>query len=145
MIGEHFEIVILLTCDLNFLQTKENGGVMINFQTGDDQFTAEELDENIFFTVQKLKVGETSAAELIQVQGGKNAYRLIHLMHKVDFHVGTIETDYAQIKKSALSHKKQESVAEWVNEKIEGTYLKLPEECQQCENLKMWNLHTAGQ
>lgn len=126
-------------------RTKENGGVMINFQTGDDQFAAEELDENLFFSVQKLDVGGTSSPELIQVPGGKNAYRLIHLMNKIEFHVGTIETDYAQIKKSALAFKKQKSVEEWVSDKIEGSYLKLPQECEQCETLKVWNLHAAGQ
>ena len=88
-------------------RTKENGGVMVNFQNGDDHFKAEDLDENLFFSIQKLKVGGTSSAELIQVPGGKNAYRLIHLMDKIQFHVGTIETDYAQIKKSALAFKKQ--------------------------------------
>ena len=60
-------------------------------------------------------------------------------MEKIDFHVGTIETDYAQIKKTALAFKKQKSIEEWVDEKIEGSYLKLPEECQKCENLKVWN------
>ena len=58
-------------------RTKENGGVMINFQNGDDHFGAADLDENLFFTVQKLKVGGTSSAELIQVPGGKSAFRLI--------------------------------------------------------------------
>jgi peptidyl-prolyl cis-trans isomerase SurA len=124
-------------------RTKENGGVMINFQNGDDHFKAEDLDENLFFSVQKLKIGGTSSAELIQVPGGKNAYRLIHLMEKIEFHVGSIETDYAQIKKSALAFKKQKSIEKWVDEKIEGSYLKLPEECKQCDNLKVWNDHAV--
>lgn len=127
------------------LRTKENGGVMINFQSGSDLFTVEDLEENLFFTVQKLKVGGTSKAELVQLPGGKNAYRLIHLMEKIDFHVGTIETDYAQIKKSALAFKKQQSVEKWVGQKIEGSYLKLPAECQQCDNLKIWNAHAVKQ
>jgi len=126
-------------------RTKENGGVMVNFQNGDDHFKAEDLDENLFFSIQKLKVGGTSSAELIQVPGGKNAYRLIHLMDKIEFHVGTIETDYAQIKKSALAFKKQKSIEKWVDEKIQGSYLKLPEECKQCDNLKVWNTHAVSE
>jgi peptidyl-prolyl cis-trans isomerase SurA len=126
-------------------RTNENGGIMVNFQNGDDHFTAEDLDEDLFFSVQKLKVGETSSAELIQLPGGKNAFRLVHLMGKIEFHVGSIETDYAQIKKSALSFKKKESVDKWVDEKIEGTYLKLPKECQHCANLEIWNKHALNQ
>jgi Leu/Phe-tRNA-protein transferase len=99
----------------------------------------------LFFSVQKLKVGETSSAELIRLPGGKNAFRLVHLMGKIEFHVGSIETDYAQIKKSALSFKKKESVDKWVDEKIEGTYLKLPKECQHCANLEIWNKHALNQ
>ncbi|MFT6715532.1 MAG: peptidyl-prolyl cis-trans isomerase SurA [Saprospiraceae bacterium] len=126
-------------------RTKENGGVMINFKNGDDYFTAEDLDENLFFAIQKLEKGETSAAELIQIQGGKNAFRLIHLMEKIDFHVGTIETDYAKIKKSALAFKKKKSIDKWVSENIKGSYLKLPEECKQCDNLKLWNIQAVNQ
>jgi peptidyl-prolyl cis-trans isomerase SurA len=125
-------------------RTKENGGILVNFQNGNDHFAVEDLDENLFFSIQKLKVGSTSGAELIQLQGGKNAYRLTHLMEKIEFHVGTIETDYAQIKKAALAFKKRESVEKWVGEKIEGTYIKLPEQCQQCDNLKVWNEHKVG-
>jgi len=125
-------------------RTKENGGVLVNFKNGNDHFAVEDLDENLFFSIQKLKVGGTSGAELIQVQGGKNAYRLTHLMEKIEFHVGTIETDYAQIKKAALASKKKQSVEKWVNEKIVGSYIKLPKLCQECDNLKVWNEHAVG-
>lgn len=122
-------------------RTKENGGVLVNYQTGDDYFTAESLDENMFFNVQNLKVGQTSKPELIQVPGGKNAYRLLHLVDKIEFHVGSIETDYERIKKTALNFKKQKAVEDWVGSKIKDTYLKLPKECEQCDNLKIWNAH----
>ncbi len=127
------------------VRTAENGGVMVNYQNGDDYFAAEELEENLFFMVQKLTPGVTSSPELIQVQRGKNAYRLVHLMDKIDFHIGTIETDYAQIKKAGLAAKKKLSVEKWVGQKVDGSYIKLPEECKKCENLKIWNLHAVSE
>lgn len=120
-------------------RTAENGGGMVNYQTGDDYFTAEELDENLYFLVQNMKKGDMSNAEIVQLPGGKSAYRIIKLMDKVDFHTANIESDYDKIKQSALAAKKQKSVDIWIGNKLADTYLKLPAECEKCESLKIWS------
>lgn len=119
-------------------RTKENGGVLVNYQTGDDYFTADALEENLYFAVQKLKKGAVSAPEIIQLPGGKTAYRILLLMDKVEFHTANIKTDYEKIKASALEVKKQKEVDKWIEKKIANTYLRLPEECNTCSELKVW-------
>tara|TARA_B110000211_G_C13686714_1_gene381240 strand:+ start:35 stop:583 length:549 start_codon:yes stop_codon:yes gene_type:complete len=119
-------------------RTKENGGVLINYQTGDDYFTANQLEENLFFAVQKLKKGEVSKPELVQLPGGKNGYRIVKLIDQVNFHTASIKDDYSKIKKSALERKRQSAVDNWIMEKLKDTYVKLPKECNSCPDLGRW-------
>ncbi len=119
-------------------RTKENGGVLLNYPTGDDYFAANQLEENLFFTVQKLKKGEVCAPELIQLPGGKNGYRVVKLVDQVHFHTASIEEDYSMIKKAALERKRQNAVDKWIMEKVKDTYVKLPAACNACPSLGKW-------
>ena len=130
------KIASLLSDDL---RGRENGGVLVNAQSGDDYFGAQDLEEELFFVVQSLKKDEVSKAELVQVPGGKNAFRIIKLMDKVDFHTASITSDYSKIKDAALLNKKQKVVDTWVKSKLSDTYIKLPNDLNNCEELKIWN------
>ncbi len=119
-------------------RSKENGGVLVNYQNGDDYFTAADLEEDLFFVVQNLKKDEISNPDLIMIPGGKNAYRVVKLLDKVEFHTASIETDYSKIKDAALLHKKQKVVNDWVKSKLKDTYVKLPENRSFCSDLDVW-------
>ena len=99
----------------------------------------------MFFVIQGMKKDEVSKPELIQIPGGKNVYRIVKLMDKVEFHTADISTDYNQIKEAALANKKQTVIDAWVKEKLKDTYLKLPSEISNCEELKIWSQQSKGE
>ncbi len=67
-------------------KSKNNGGIIPNPQTGSSKFEVSELDQTLFFTIDKLKVGEISEPVLMQSQDGKKAYRLIYLKSRSEPH-----------------------------------------------------------
>lgn len=119
-------------------RTNENGGVMINYQTGEDYFAADALEEALYFAVQNLEVGEISKPEMVAYMPGKSAFRILKLVDKIEFHVASIERDYAQIKKAALQEKKDKAVRAWIATKVNNTYMQLPADCMKCANLSQW-------
>ena len=124
-------------------RTNENGGVMINYQTGEDYFAADELEEELYFAIQNLQKGQLSKPEMVSYMPGKSAFRVLKLVDKVDFHVASIERDYSQIKKAALEKKKDKAVRAWISAKVDDTYIKLPDFCGECSNLSQWT-HEAS-
>lgn len=110
-------------------------GIMVNSYSGNSRFTAEELnqmDPTIFFTIEKLEVGQVSKPVAFQDEEGKDAYRLLYLKSRTKPHRATLEEDYNTIQEIALQKKKLKAMQQWVNEKKGNTYVKIMEEFQGC-------------
>ncbi|MDQ3191622.1 MAG: peptidylprolyl isomerase, partial [Bacteroidota bacterium] len=113
-------------------ETKFNGGLIINPQTGTTAFEADQIEPSLFFTIDKLKVGEISTPVKMQVPGGKQAYRLLYLKKRTEPHRANLKDDYQKIQEAALNEKKQKVVEEWINKKLSNTYFKLNDEYKTC-------------
>lgn len=110
-------------------------GIMVNSYSGNSRFTAEELnqmDPSIFFTIEKLEVGQVSKPVAFQTEEGKDAYRLLYLKSRTKPHKANLEEDYNTIQEIALQKKKLKAMQQWVNEKKGNTYVKIMEEFQGC-------------
>jgi len=119
-------------------QSKVNGGVILNQQTGGQYFEVEDLDKNLYIKLQGMKKGEISKPEIFNMLDNSRAYRIIYLMDKLDFHVANIDTDYDRIKSAALDQKQKQEVRKWINSHLTGTYIKLPQSYKKCSELSVW-------
>ena len=130
------EAAVLFSDDI---ETKYNGGLIVNPQTGTTRFEADQLDPSLFFTIDKLEVGEMSGPVLIQMPGGKQAYRLLYLKTRTEPHRANLKDDYQKIQETALAEKQQVAVNKWITKKLANIYFKLHEDYKSC-NFATFNI-----
>jgi peptidyl-prolyl cis-trans isomerase SurA len=114
-------------------ENKNGGGLLINPQTGTTGFEVSNLDPQVSFVIDKLKVGEVSNPVLVETQDGKQAYRLLYLKKRSLPHRANLREDYSKIQEWALVEKQAEVFKEWVDKKVKKTYVRINEKFKDCE------------
>ncbi len=118
--------------------TKYNGGLIVNTQTGYGKFETSQLDPSIFFFVDKLNSGEISEPAAMKLKGDKTAYRIIQLRSRTEPHTANMKDDYQKIQDEALNDKQIRTLDEWVEKKKSSTYIRIDKEMQNCEQILEW-------
>ena len=118
--------------------SKNNGGLLINPQTGSSFFTIDQLNVNIRYAVERMNEGEVSSISQFVMSDGMKAYRIIKITKKIEEHKANLIDDFIQINDAALKSKKQNKISEWVDKKISNTYVRLSEDIDSCESLNKW-------
>ena len=118
--------------------SKNNGGLLINSQTGSSLFTVEELPLNIRYSADRMKEGDVSSISQFVMDDGKKAYRIIRITRKLKEHPANLVDDFSLINDAALNAKKQQKISEWVAEKIKITYIRFDYDYNNCDVLKKW-------
>ena len=119
-------------------ETKYNGGLLINSQTGEHSFFIDELDPLLKNKVQDLQEGSIIGPLYYKLPDGKESYRLIKLIQKTDSHFANINQDYNLIKMYAENDKKQMKLSDWINLKINNTYIYINNEFVNNEFVYNW-------
>lgn len=112
-----------------------NGGIVTNnemlefYNAGAEytttRFPKEELPPNDFRQLSALKPGEISAAFLSQDTRGNELGKIIKLVEIIPTHGANINEDYLALENLALSEKQQRTFQSWLDEKIEGMYVRI--------------------
>ena len=118
--------------------SKNNGGLLINHQTGSSLFTVEELPLNIRYAANRMNEGDVSSISQFVMDDGKKAYRIIKITRKLKEHSANLVDDFSLINDAALNAKKQQKISEWVAEKIKITYIRFDYDYNNCDVLKKW-------
>jgi peptidyl-prolyl cis-trans isomerase SurA len=127
-------------------ETKNNCGTMVNMQTGNSRFETDELgqiDQNLIFLLDKMKIGDYTKPTLYQMQDSKQAYRIIYLKTRTEPHRANLKDDYQRLQNFAVVNKQKRLVKEWVNKKAKSTYIKLDPEYMDCTFENSWNLQPS--
>ncbi len=114
-------------------ENKNNGGLLINPMTGTTGFEVSDLDPQVSFVIDKLKVGEISKPALMETEDGKQAYRLLYLKKRTLPHRANMREDYDKIQSWALENKKAEAFQEWIAKKAAKTYIRINDKFRQCD------------
>ena len=118
--------------------SKNNGGIMVNPQSGNSKFEIDQLDPTIFFVIDKIKPGDVSIPVIMKNEEGKQAYRLLYLKSRSEPHRATLKNDYNRIQDAALQEKKNKIVTEWTNDKISKTYIHITDDYKDCSFKRKW-------
>ena len=118
--------------------SKNNGGLLINPQTGSSLFTIDQLSPSIRYVVEKMNEGDMSSISQYIMSDGMKAYRIIKINRKINEHKANLVDDFSQINDVALNTKKQNKISEWIEQKISNTYIRLTDDIANCETLKKW-------
>lgn len=117
---------------------KVNGGLMVNTATGTSKFEPTDLDQSIFFIVDKLKTGEYSQPVPMKTDDGRQAYRILYLKSRTEPHLANMKDDYDYIQEAALKNKQNKAISEWIKKKAALTYIHIIDEYKKCDFKNEW-------
>ncbi len=119
-------------------ETRFNGGVLINPATGDTKFELTNLDPVLYSQIRNLKDLEISAPLLEEDPSGLSKYKILMVSNRFDEHVADYSKDYPKIKELALKEKQLKTITEWMQEKIEDTYVYINKDSKYCSFENNW-------
>jgi peptidyl-prolyl cis-trans isomerase SurA len=119
-------------------ETRFNGGVLINPQTGDTRFELTNLDPVLYSQIRNLEDNEISAPLMEEDRSGLKKYKILKVSNRFDEHKADYSTDYVKIKALALKEKQLNTIKEWMQEKIKSTYIYLNKSNRNCEFTNNW-------
>ncbi|MCQ2384909.1 MAG: peptidylprolyl isomerase [Paludibacteraceae bacterium] len=113
--------------------SKMNGGLMSNEQSGSTKFELQDLPQEIAKIVNKMNVGDVSEPFVMMDRKlGREVFAVVRLRNKVDSHKANIVDDYQQLKKMCEAQKSEEIINKWIDEKISDTYIYIDPEWRNC-------------
>jgi len=118
--------------------SKNNGGILLNPMTNTSVFDVEQLDPAIFFVIDKLEVDEISTPAVYKTNKGKDAYRILKLKKRSEPHKANIQDDYDKIQEWALEGKRNTFMVDWIEEKINETFIKVDNDYHDCDYRNTW-------
>ncbi|MEK7256780.1 MAG: peptidylprolyl isomerase, partial [Bacteroidota bacterium] len=120
------------------VQSYNNDGKMINPNSGNTFFEIADLEPDVYFTIDTMKVGETSKPYSFNDPRGEPFFRLIQLQSRTEPHVASLEKDYSKIQQAAVEQKKAIHISEWVEQKVDLTYIQIDPAYTGCGVLAKW-------
>lgn len=120
------------------LQSYSNSGRMTNPRSGNTFFEIADLDPDVYFTIDTMGIGTTSAPFSFANQMGETQYRLVQLQSRSEPHKANLSTDYSKIRTAAKEEKQSRHVSDWVEQKINSTFINLMGAYEGCPNLDKW-------
>lgn len=112
-------------------ETKQNGGLLINPQSGATKWENEEIsqmDQNLVFVFDKMNVGDVSTAVQYNTPDGKPAYRILTIISRTDPHKMNYKDDYAKLLQMATFDRQRKLIKEWIEKRSKLTYIKIDPE-----------------
>jgi peptidyl-prolyl cis-trans isomerase SurA len=119
-------------------ESKQNGGMLMEANSGTSTFTINQLTPDVYFAIDKLKPSEMSDPQPYSAPDGSRGFRVFYLKSRTSPHQANLDTDYARIQNAALSMKRIETVQAWFMKTKVKTYINIDQEYLSCENLSRW-------
>ena len=120
------------------IETKEDGGRLINPATGDTRFELTKIDPTIYNQVVDLKEGEISPILTDEDRVGRKKFKIMTVTNRYEEHIADYAQDYLKIKEIALQKKQLTAIEKWQKEKINDTYIKINGEYRDCVYQSDW-------
>lgn len=118
--------------------TRNNGGLLINYSDGGTRFSIDDLDAYTYQYVSGLKTGEMTKPVAYEMSGGKKAVRVLFLVSRTEPHVASLTTDYQRISNAALAFKQNKAMEDWVFSKQDELYVRINEAFKDCKFKIKW-------
>jgi peptidyl-prolyl cis-trans isomerase SurA len=119
--------------------TKNNGGLLINPGSGSTWFEVSQMDQSLFFVVDKMKIGELSDPVPVRIGEKKESYRIVSLKARTEPHRANLKQDYQRILLAAENEKKEKLVRDWIERKRQSFFIKIDPEFSDCPFKNSWN------
>ena len=113
--------------------TRNNRGVMVNGQNG-ARFEMSELPAEVAKVVDKLEPGEISEP-FIMIDPTRNCevVAIVKLTNRIPAHKANMADDYQLIRGMCESSLKKKKLTDWLDKKINDTYVRIEDGWDNCE------------
>ena len=119
-------------------QSYSNDGRITNPKSGDTFFEIRDLEPEVYFTLDTMKIkGISSPVELVSPSGEKY-YKILYLNSRTDPHQANLKQDYAKFQALATDTKKNEVLVKWLENHVGNTYVKVDPLFMSCPNITQW-------
>ena len=119
-------------------ESKKNGGYILNSNTMSTMHTLNEMDLSLKFTVENLDTNKISIPIVMKLADQSNAYRILQVSKRIESHTANLIDDFSMINDIALNIKKQDELLDWIQIKINKTYIKISDDILECEFKNKW-------
>lgn len=119
-------------------ETKGTNGLVIEPSRNSPQWAIGDLDQKAFFVLDKLTIGSISEAQSFEEPTGDKGYRIFMLMKRTDPHTMDLVRDYPLVSEAAESRSKDNAMQRWVEEKLEGIYVRVIPDYVGCRFRHAW-------
>ena len=115
--------------------TRNNRGLMSNrSERGQtSRFRLQDLPPEVAKVVDTLKIGEISTAFPMINERGKTVCVIAKLKNRIEGHKATITEDFQVMKDMVLDKRREETLHNWVVDKIKSTYVRIGDEYRDCQ------------
>ena len=119
-------------------KTNKNKGVILNpfsnestFRLSGEQFMR--AFPALHSKIYNLKEDEMTEVYYDETREGEKMFKLVLVKELNEGHKADFANDYVKIQNLALAKKRQETIEEWIDEKIEETYIKISDDYKDCK------------
>lgn len=125
-------------------QSYNNDGRMVNPVTGNTFFEVGDLEPDIYFAVDTLKIKGITAPLEFRDPSGEVQFHIIQMQSKTPPHKANLLQDYSKIQKASIESKKNEYINLWTDDKIGSTFVRLEQKYSSCPTLDIWINQSRG-
>ena len=104
------------------VQSFNNDGRMMNAMTGNTFFEVADLEPDIYFAIDTLKIGGITSPIEFRSPGGDIQFRIVQLQSRTDPHRANLQQDYSKIQQATIQAKQNEFLSNWISQKVGSTY-----------------------
>ena len=120
-------------------QTKIEGGVVTNPQTGNNRFSADMLRQVfVGVNIERMTEGEISGIISSKNDMNQDVYKVVKLVRVIESHKANLVDDYDKIYTIALQNAKNEKLSDWAEKMIKNTYIKINDDYKNCDFNLNW-------
>lgn len=105
--------------------SRNNGGVAINPETGESKWKMSELDPDVSKVIAKMNINEISKPFQTIDDKQRPVYKIIKLINRSNAHKANLRDDYVELSNIYLNSKKEKTLDSWIREKQLGTYVRI--------------------
>jgi peptidyl-prolyl cis-trans isomerase SurA len=127
----------------NDLETKQNGGLIVNPATNSTKWEIEELgqtDQSLVFMLDKMQLGEVTPVIQYVGQDAKQAWRIVYLKSRTEPHKANMKDDYTKLLNMATFDRQKKLITNWIAKKSKTTYIKINSEFNICKLEYDWTI-----
>lgn len=114
-------------------QTFNNKGLAINMMTGTPRFDLNQLDPQAYVAIEKMDLDEIAGPILYQTREGKEGYRLVKLLKRIEPHRANLVDDYQILQEAATNEARVKATKKWIVQKINNTYINIDDNYHTCD------------